>query len=72
MSEVKDDKELPGHFWAELPRRGIIRAGATYLGVSLFLILLLREGQNWLTLPDLSLPILATALVVGFLIAMWI
>ena len=46
VPEVKDEKELSGHFIAELQRRGVLRAGIVYLGVALILILLLREGQN--------------------------
>ncbi len=71
IPEVKDEKELSGHFLAELQRRGVVRAGVAYTVVTLLLILLLREGQNWLTLPELSLPILITALVVGFPLAMY-
>jgi len=72
VPEVKDEKEVSGHFWAEIQRRGVIRAGVAYTVVTLLLILLLREVQNWLTLPELSLPILITALVVGFPLAMYL
>ena len=44
VPEVKDEKEMSGHFIAELQRRGVLRAGIVYLGVALILILLLREG----------------------------
>jgi len=71
VPEVKDEKELSGHFLAELQRRGVIRAGVAYTVVTLLLILLFRELQNWLMLPELSLPILTTALVVGFPLAMY-
>ena len=71
VHEVKDEKELSGHFWAEIQRRGVVRAGFAYTVVALLLILLLREVQNVLTLPELSLPILITALVVGFPLAMY-
>jgi len=72
IPEVSQEKELSGHLWAEMQRRGVVRAGVVYLVVALLLILLLREAQNWLTLPDLSLPILVTALAVGFPMAMYL
>ena len=39
IPQVKDEKELSGHFFAELQRRGVLRAGATYVVLSLLLIL---------------------------------
>jgi len=69
---VKDEKELSGHFFAELQRRGVLRAGVVYLSVALILILLLREGQNWLTVPDWSLQALLTILIVAFPIALYL
>jgi len=72
IPQVREEKQLRGHFWAEVQRRGVIRAAVAYTVVALLLILLLREAQNWLTLPELSLPILITALVVGFPLAMYL
>ena len=71
VPEVKQEKELSGHFWAEIQRRGMVRAGVAYTVVAMLLILLLREAQNVLTLHELSLPILITALVIGFPLAMY-
>ena len=39
VPEIKEDEELSGHFWAEVQRRGVIQAGATYIVLSLLLIL---------------------------------
>jgi len=72
IPEVKEDKELSGHFWAEVQRRGVVRAAVAYIVVALLLILLLREAQNWMTLPDLSLTILVNGLVVGFPLALYL
>jgi len=72
VPEVKDEKELSGHFIAELQRRGVLRAGTVYLGVALILILLLREGQNWLTVPDWSIVALMTMLIIGLPIALYL
>jgi len=72
IPEVKEDKELSGHFWAEVQRRGVIRAAVAYIVVALLLILLLREAQNWMTFPDLSLTILVTTLAVCFPLALYL
>jgi len=69
---LNEEKQLSGRLWAEMQRRGVVRAGVAYLVVALLLILLLREAQNWLTLPDLSFTILVTALAVGFPLAMYL
>jgi len=72
IPQVGQEKQLSGHLWAEMQRRGVVRAGVSYLVVALLLFLLMREAQNWLTLPDLSLTILVTALAVGFPMAMYL
>ena len=72
VPEVKEETELSGHLTAELQRRGVLRAGIVYLGVSLILILLLREGQNWLTVPDWSTTALMTILIAGLPIALYL
>jgi len=72
VPEVKDEKKLSGHLTAELQRRGVIPAGVVYLGVSLILILLLREGQNWLSVPDWALTALIIFLIVCFPIALYL
>ncbi len=72
VPEVREAKRLTGSFWAEVKRRGMIRAGVAYFVVVLLLIVLLREANSWLTLPDWSMQILVTALVVGFPLAMYL
>jgi len=69
---VKDNKELSGHFRAELQRRGVIRAAVAYVVIGLLLILLFRETQNWITLPDWSLAAVLASLLVGFPIAIYL
>jgi TolB-like protein/class 3 adenylate cyclase len=72
IPEVKADKELSGHLWAEVQRRGVIRAAVTYVAAGLLLVLLLREAQNWITLPDWSLTAVLAGLLVCFPIAMYL
>jgi len=72
VPEVREDKELYGHFWAEVQRRGVIRAAVTYVAAGLLLVLLLRETQNWISLPDWSLRAILASLLVGFPIAMYL
>jgi TolB-like protein/class 3 adenylate cyclase len=72
LPEVKADKELSGHLWAEVQRRGVIRAAVTYVAAGLLLVLLLRETQNWISLPDWSLTAILASLLVGFPIAMYL
>jgi len=38
IPEVGQEKQLSGHLWAELQRRGVLRAGATYIVLSLLAI----------------------------------
>jgi len=69
IPEIKDENELSGRFWAELQRRGISRAGTTYLMVSIILFLLLPYGESFL--PDWAASALIIALVIGFPLAMY-
>ena len=72
LPEIKDGKELSGHLWAEVQRRGVIRAAIAYVVVGLLLVLLLREIQNWVTLPGWSLTAVVTSLLVSFPVAMYL
>jgi len=72
VPDARAARQLTGTFWAEVNRRGMIRAGVAYFVVVLLLILLLREVNSWLTLPDWSMQILVTALAVGFPLAMYL
>jgi len=72
VPEVKNQKELSGHFLAELRRRGVIRAGATFLMISLILILLLPYGESIVNLPEWTKTALITALLIGFPLAIYL
>ncbi|MCH7515006.1 MAG: adenylate/guanylate cyclase domain-containing protein, partial [Bacteroidetes bacterium] len=48
---VREEKKLSGHLWAEVQRRGIIRAGATYVVLLLLLILLVPYAESLIDLP---------------------
>jgi len=72
VPDTKEEKELSGRFLAELQRRGVIRAGLTYIVAGIFLILLLREGQSWVSLPVWSLKALVVALIAGLPLAIYL
>ena len=72
VPKTRETKQMTGTFWAEVKRRGLIRSGVAYLVVVLLLILLLREANSWLTLPDWSMQILISVLAVGFPLAMYL
>ncbi len=72
VPEARETNQMTGTFWAEVKRRGLIRSGVAYLVVVLLLILLLREANSWLTLPDWSMQILIAVLAVGFALAMYL
>jgi len=69
---IKEEKELSGHLFAEIQRRGLIRVGISYLLVSLLLILFWDQLQKWgITLPPWSLSFLYIALGIGFPVALF-
>ena len=72
IPDTKEEKEMSGRFLAELQRRGVIRAGLTYIVAGIFLILLLREGQSWVSLPGWSLKALVMALIAGVPLAIYL
>ncbi len=71
IPEVKEDKELSGHLWAEVQRRGVIQAGATYIVLSLLLILLLPYATSVVNLPTWSSIALLSILIAGFPVALY-
>jgi len=71
VPEVRAAKQLTGTFWAEVQRRGVIRAAVAYIVVALLLILLFMQAQDWVTFPDWSLTALVAALIVGFPVALY-
>ena len=72
VPEVKDEKELSGHFIAELQRRGVLRVGATYVVLSLLLMLLVPYTRLVINLPQWSTNALLIVLIVGLPIALYI
>lgn len=72
VPEIKEDKELSGHFWAEVQRRGAVQAGATYVMLSLLLILLLQYAGSLVNLPTWSLTALLSILIAGFPAALYL
>ncbi len=72
VPEVKAEKQVSGHFIAELKRRGVVRAGATYVVLSLLLILLAPYASSLVELPLWSTTALFTVLIVGFPIALYL
>jgi len=72
VPEVKDEKELSGHFFAELQRRGVLRAGIAYVVLSLLFILLVPYADSLLELPIWSTTVLFTIFMVGFPIAIYL
>jgi len=71
VPEVNDEMKLSGHIWAEIKRRGVLRAGLAYIVVTILLILLQREAEAWITLPLWSFPVSLTILIFGFPVAMY-
>ena len=69
IPEVSQEKQLSGHFWAELQRRGVFRAGTTYIMVSITLVLLLPYVAS--LLPSWTTTILSTVLLIGFPLSMY-
>ena len=71
--EIKEDKGLSGHLWAEILRRGILRAAITYLLVATAMILLWNLVQYWgFNLPHWSMSILIAMLGIGFPLAAYL
>ncbi|MCZ6694316.1 MAG: hypothetical protein O6939_10480, partial [Bacteroidetes bacterium] len=69
VPKVDQEKQLSGHFWAELQRRGVIRAGTSYIMVSVILLLLLPYGAA--LLPEWTTTVLYTILLIGFPVSMY-
>ena len=68
---MKENKNLSGKFILELQRRGIVRAGITYMVLSLLLILLLPYTKLLIDLPTWSSTVLYTMLIIGFPISIY-
>ena len=71
VPSIGEEKGLTGQFWAELERRGVIRAGGTYVVVSLLLLMSLPYAEAVVNLPEWSTNALLVTLAVGFPIAIY-
>jgi hypothetical protein len=72
IPNVKNDKYLSGRFMAELQRRGILPAGATYLVFSILLILLIPYVKSMIELPTWITTALISFLIFAFPIAIYL
>ncbi len=72
IPEVKEDKELSGRLWAEMQRRGVLQAGATYVVLSLLLMLLLPYASSLVNLPAWSSTVLMGILIACFPVALYL
>jgi len=72
IPEVKDEKEVSGRFLAEMQRRGVVRAGATYVVLSVLLILLVPYARSIINLPEWSTTSLLIVLIIGLPIALYL
>ncbi len=72
VPDLKKEKELSGRLFAEIKRRGIIRAGVMYILISLLIILLQPFASTWITFPNSFRSVFFTILGVGFAIAMYL
>lgn len=72
VPDLKKDKELSGRIFAEIKRRGVIRAGIMYMLISLLLVLLQPLVSTWISFPGSFSTILLTFLGIGFPIAVYL
>jgi len=73
VPDVKEDKELSGHLWAEVQRKSIIRAAISYMVVALLLVLLWDKIQDLgIALPGWSFTLLMATLGVGFPVGIYL
>jgi TolB-like protein/Tfp pilus assembly protein PilF len=72
VPDIRNKQELSGHLWAEIKRRGILRAGISYLLLSALLVLIYHNTGLVEFLPDWSKAALFIVLAVGFLIALYL
>jgi TolB-like protein len=72
IPDLKKNKNLSGRFIAELQRRGVLRACATYIVLSLLLILLLPYAKSLIELPTWISTVLYAILIAGFPVAIYL
>jgi class 3 adenylate cyclase len=72
MPILKEEKGLTGRFFAEIERRGVLRAATMYILISLLLLLLLPIAQVWINFPAWVERVLFILLGIGFPIALFL
>ena len=72
IPEIKKEKEVSGHFVAELNRRGVFRTTFAYLGLGTSLYLLLPLATSIIDIPPWFNPVLFTLLIVGLPISIYL
>ncbi len=72
IPEVKEDKELSGHFWAEVNRRSVLRAGLTYIIVSWLLLQIGSLVFPALGLSSTAMTVLSAMIVLGFPVSIYL
>jgi len=71
IPDLKEDKHLSGRFFAELQRRGVLRAATIYVILALLLILLVPYVKSMFMLPEWIMTPAVVGLLMGFPIAMY-
>jgi len=72
VPDLKNNKDLSGRLFAEIKRRGVIRAGIMYILTSLLIGLLLPLSTNYTVLPDFFKTALIALLAIGFPMALYL
>lgn len=73
VPEFYHEKEISGHFWAEVKRRGVLRAGLTYVLLGVLITLLFSKIQQWAAiLPDWDTLNIILILAIGLPIALFL
>ena len=72
IPQAKEDKELSGHFMAELNRRGVFRTTLAYLGLGTLVYMIIPLVTSIIDFPPWSNPVLFTLLIVGLPISIYL
>jgi TolB-like protein/class 3 adenylate cyclase/Flp pilus assembly protein TadD len=72
LPDLGSDKHISGRIYAELQRRGVLRAGVSYIALSITLLLFLPYFSSILNLPGWVSGILRLILLCGFPISVYL
>ena len=72
IPEINKKKQLSGHFFAELKRRGVLRAVFAYIFLAMIIMLLIPLIKTVFELPLWITPVANTILIIGFPIALFL